>query len=168
MPRSKATTQSKPHPTTPSEKNSSRKKNYTTRHIPTEFGSVTAESATSPQAHVFSKRGTASLKPFELVLAFGLPSPADGCKVSGEFYFRHRSSGTVLTVYDWKRTSLMYPEGRLVPTPSRFWSNDASTVDFSIGGSDSAHVSEFAAWIQNETRRRVNAFNNKGRRVNSK
>jgi hypothetical protein len=84
------------------------------------------------------------LIPTALVHRFGLPSPADGYKVSGEYTFVD-DAVHVFTVYDWKSTSLY---ARELPTPEEFWSFEES-MEFSIGGHEGP-FEEFVAWLRDQ------------------
>ena len=94
------------------------------------------------------------LKPIELLLVFGKPMVSDGYKVSGEYFFEHTKSGTPITLYDWKYTTLYDHEGI---KPVDFWKLDEE-VQFNIGSTNSMAYG-FDRWIKMIIKNRLNEIN---------
>lgn len=94
------------------------------------------------------------LKPIELVLAFGKSEITDNYKVSGEYFFEHAESGTPITLYDWKYTTLY---DKYAMKPSEFWKLDKDVV-FNIGSKNS-YVFGFEDWIKQEIKNRLDKMN---------
>jgi len=101
-----------------------------------------------------SLRGGVKLKPIELLLVFGKPMVSDGYKVSGEYTFEHTESGTPITLYDWKYTTLYDHEGI---KPVDFWKLDEE-VQFNIGSTNSMAYG-FDKWIRVTIQNRLNEIN---------
>lgn len=90
-----------------------------------------------------SLQGYVRVAPAELVEMFGEPGEGDEYKVSMEYTFKG-SDGSVVTLYDWKATSL-YDEG--CPDPKDF-RGDTAPNQFHVGarhGSKAATL--FIAWM---------------------
>ena len=94
------------------------------------------------------------LKPIELVLVFGKPLICDSYKVSGEYLFEHTETGTPITLYDWKYTTL-YDLGGIKPVD--FWKLDEE-VQFNIGSNNSM-VYGFDKWIKLTIQNKLNEMN---------
>lgn len=94
------------------------------------------------------------LKPIELVLVFGKPHISDSYKVSGEYLFEHTETGTPITLYDWKYTTL-YDLGGIKPVD--FWKLDEE-VQFNIGSNNSM-VYGFDKWIKLTIQNKLNEMN---------
>ena len=80
------------------------------------------------------------ISPVLLKDIFGEPEKADEYKVSGEYIFSGED-GEVLTLYDWKCTSL-YDDG--YESPSSFWAS-SEPHDFHIGGKEGCD--DFKEWL---------------------
>lgn len=119
-----------------------------------EFSLLTNES----ELHVsgMSGQGTINLKPIDLLLVFGRPLVGDGDKVSGEYLFKHHTSETIISLYDWKQTNLYHKSINI--NPSQFWSQDKN-IEFSIGAHNSQYTSNFISWIKKEIKQKLNKFN---------
>jgi hypothetical protein len=94
------------------------------------------------------------LKPIELLLVFGKPHTMDSYKVSGEYMFEHTETGTPITLYDWKYTTLYDPEGI---KPVDFWKLDEE-VEFHIGSNNSMAYG-FDKWIKMTIENKLNQMN---------
>ena len=94
------------------------------------------------------------LKPIELLLAFGKPHTMDSYKVSGEYMFEHTETGTPITLYDWKYTTLYDNEGM---KPVDFWKLDEE-VEFHIGSNNSMAYG-FDKWIKMTIENKLNQMN---------
>jgi hypothetical protein len=79
-----------------------------------------------------------------LVELFGTPAESDGYKVSGEWSFTD-SNGLVVTVYDYKETSL-YDSG--YPTVEEF--RTLPSYEWHIGAQDRVTAERFKRWLENE------------------
>ena len=101
-----------------------------------------------------SLRGGVKLKPIELLLVFGKPMTSDGYKVSGEYTFEHTETGTPITLYDWKYTTLYDHEGI---KPVDFWKLDEE-VQFNIGSTNSMAYG-FDKWIKVTIANKLNEMN---------
>ena len=88
----------------------------------------------------------------QLKKLFGEPEESDGCKVSGEWVFKDRTSKDVFTVYDWKQTDL-YDTG--YPSVDEFRDSD-SNYAFSVGGHNSKKMEaeKFIAWMKTQLDKR--------------
>ena len=95
------------------------------------------------------------LKPVELVLVFGKPLISDSYKVSGEYLFEHTETGTPITLYDWKYTTLYDEEDGIKPVD--FWKLDEE-VQFNIGSNNSM-VYGFDKWIKLTIQNKLNEIN---------
>jgi len=95
------------------------------------------------------------LKPIELVLVFGKPLICDSYKVSGEYLFEHTETGTPITLYDWKYTTLYDEEDGIKPVD--FWKLDEE-VQFNIGSNNSM-VYGFDKWIKLTIQNKLNEMN---------
>ena len=89
-----------------------------------------------------------AVKPVALLWVFGKPLPSDGYKVSGEYIFKHRS-GEVITLYDWKHTTL-YEDG--IIEPNKFWTSPSNYV-FHIGAKGMEYINDFQDWLLSEIER---------------
>ena len=89
-------------------------------------------------------QGYIQFPPKALVMIFGEPDESDGYKVSGEYVFED-DNGNVITLYDWKSTSL-YDSG---PSPQDFW-NSEQMYNFHIGGHNKDDVKSFQVFLYNE------------------
>ena len=98
--------------------------------------------------------GGVKLKPIELLLVFGKPHTMDSYKVSGEYMFEHTETGTPITLYDWKYTTLYDPEGI---KPVDFWKLDEE-VEFHIGSNNSM-ADGFDKWIKMTIENKLNQMN---------
>ena len=94
------------------------------------------------------------LKPIELILVFGKPLISDSYKVSGEYLFEHTETGTPITLYDWKYTTLYDVDGI---KPVDFWKLDEE-VQFNIGSNNSM-VYGFDKWIKVTIQNKLNEMN---------
>ena len=101
-----------------------------------------------------SLRGGVKLKPIELLLVFGKPHTMDSYKVSGEYMFEHTETGTPITLYDWKYTTLYDAEGM---KPVDFWKLDEE-VEFHIGSNNSMAYG-FDKWIKMTIENKLNQMN---------
>jgi len=95
------------------------------------------------------------LKPIELILVFGKPLICDSYKVSGEYLFEHTETGTPITLYDWKYTTLYDEEDGIKPVD--FWKLDEE-VQFNIGSNNSM-VYGFDKWIKLTIQNKLNEMN---------
>lgn len=98
-------------------------------------------SGTSLQSYI-------AVKPVALLWVFGKPLEGDQYKVSGEYVFKHRS-GEVITLYDWKSTTL-YEDG--VIEPKKFWTSPKN-YEFHIGAKGFDYINDFQEWLPNEIER---------------
>ena len=95
------------------------------------------------------------LKPIELLLVFGKPHTMDSYKVSGEYMFEHTETGTPITLYDWKYTTLYDPADGIKPVD--FWKLDEE-VEFHIGSNNSMAYG-FDKWIKMTIENKLNQMN---------
>ena len=98
-------------------------------------------SGTSLQSYI-------AVKPVALLWVFGKPLEGDQYKVSGEYVFKHRS-GEVITLYDWKSTTL-YEDG--VIEHNKFWTSPKN-YEFHIGAKGFDYINDFQEWLPNEIER---------------
>ena len=105
-----------------------------------------------------SRFGEVMLKPVELLMVFGKPHVMDSYKVSGEYIFEHAETGTPITLYDWKYTTLYESDGI---EPVDFWKLDEE-VQFNIGSKNS-YAFGFDEWIKSFIKDELNKIN-KGER----
>ena len=105
-----------------------------------------------------SRFGEVMLKPVELLMVFGKPHVMDSYKVSGEYIFEHAETGTPITLYDWKYTTLYESDGI---EPVDFWKLDEE-VQFNIG-SNNSYAFGFDEWIKSFIKDELNKIN-KGER----
>lgn len=77
----------------------------------------------------------------KLVELFGEPIESDGCKISGEWIFESEN-GDVVTLYDWKMTSLY--DGDL-PSVEEFRALDS--YSFHIGAESRLIADQFSSWF---------------------
>ena len=101
-----------------------------------------------------SKFSEVKLKPIELLLVFGKPMVCDSYKVSGEYTFEHTETGTPITLYDWKYTTLYDHDGI---KPVDFWKLDEE-VEFNIGSTNSKAYG-FERWIKLTIANKLNEIN---------
>lgn len=92
-----------------------------------------------------SLRGYIVLSPAALVRKFGRSWLTDNYKQSGEYVFES-DSGEVITLYDWKATTL-YGESNI--TPDELWSME-KPFEFNIGGRPTIDLDGFIQWLLNE------------------
>jgi len=78
----------------------------------------------------------------KLIELFGQPDEGCGYKVSGEFTFE-ASNGELVTLYDWKSTSLY--DG-LSQSPQQL--RERTSVELNIGGNNAITAQIFALWLQ--------------------
>jgi len=97
------------------------------------------------------------LKPIELLMVFGKPHISDSYKTSGEYLFEHTETGTPITLYDWKYTTL-YDESGIKPVD--FWKLDEE-VQFNIG-SNNSNAYGFGEWLKLTIENRLNELNEGG------
>ena len=97
------------------------------------------------------------LKPIELLMVFGKPHISDSYKTSGEYLFEHTETGTTITLYDWKYTTL-YDESGIKPVD--FWKLDEE-VQFNIG-SNNSNAYGFGEWLKLTIENRLNELNEGG------
>ena len=95
------------------------------------------------------------LKPVELLMVFGKPHIMDSYKVSGEYIFEHAETGTPITLYDWKYTTLYDPADGIKPVD--FWKLDEE-VQFNIG-SHNSYAYGFDKLIRMTIQNRLNEMN---------
>ena len=95
------------------------------------------------------------LKPVELLMVFGKPHIMDSYKVSGEYIFEHAETGTPITLYDWKYTTLYDSADGIKPVD--FWKLDEE-VQFNIG-SHNSYAYGFDKWIRMTIQNRLNEMN---------
>jgi hypothetical protein len=100
-----------------------------------------------------SLKGYAVLVPSKLVAVFGKPGDSDSYKVSGQYRFETPNGG-LITLYDWKSTSLYDPD---YPDPEEIWSSD-KPFEFNVGGDSDgkAQFEEFLLWIEAQLSNSVN------------
>tara|TARA_Y100000592_G_C5430754_1_gene298251 strand:- start:8 stop:385 length:378 start_codon:yes stop_codon:yes gene_type:complete len=98
-----------------------------------------------------------AVKPIDLIFAFGQPLQSDGYKVSGEYVFKHRS-GEVITMYDWKWTTLYDPEAKY--KPSELWALNKN-IEFNLGAKDHSYIDDFQDWLPREINKRKQQFDDK-------
>jgi len=98
--------------------------------------------------------GEVMLKPVELLMVLGKPHIMDSYKVSGEYIFEHTETGTPITLYDWKYTTLYNVDGI---KPVDFWKLDEE-VQFNIGSNNSMACG-FDKWIRMTIQNRLNEMN---------
>jgi len=77
---------------------------------------------------------------------FGSGNESDGYKVSRDYYFRNNKTNEVITLYDWKMTTLYDPE---YYRPSEFWRSSRLT-QFNIGSKGIAHTFGFVRWLESK------------------
>ena len=94
------------------------------------------------------------LKPVELLMVFGKPHIMDSYNVSGEYIFEPAETGTPITLYDWKYTTLYDVDGI---KPVDFWKLD-DEVEFNIGSKNS-YAYGFDKWIRMTIQNRLNEMN---------
>lgn len=85
------------------------------------------------------------VSPVELVDLFGEPEAGDEYKISMEYTFVGED-GSVVTLYDWKETSL-YDED--YPHPSEFRASTRAQ-EFHIGGHSSRAATLFHRWLHDQ------------------
>lgn len=90
-----------------------------------------------------SLQGSIKLDPHKLIWYQGLPGESDGYKVSGEYIFESEDKKSVLSLYDWKMTSL-YDKDYL--TPFEVWLSDS--LELNIGGFSQLDIPEFKEWLR--------------------
>lgn len=97
----------------------------------------------SPEADInfTSRHAEVWIAPEQLVRMFGQPGEADGYKISGRYVFE-ADDGSVVTLYDWKCTSLY--QGRL--SPEAFWAS-TRRANFNIGAHDPGAARRFVRWL---------------------
>lgn len=95
------------------------------------------------------------LKPVELLMVFGKPHVCDSYKVSGEYIFEHTDTGTPITLYDWKYTTLYDETDGIKPVD--FWKLDEE-VQFNIGSTNSMAFG-FNKWITYTIENTLNQMN---------
>ena len=95
------------------------------------------------------------LKPVELLMVFGKPHICDSYKVSGEYIFEHTETGTPITLYDWKYTTLYDETDGIKPVD--FWKLDEE-VQFNIGSTNSMCFG-FNKWITYTIENTLNQMN---------
>ena len=95
------------------------------------------------------------LKPVELLMVFGKPHVCDSYKVSGEYIFEHTDTGTPITLYDWKYTTLYDETDGIKPVD--FWKLDEE-VQFNIGSTNSMAFG-FNKWITYTIENALNQMN---------
>ena len=88
------------------------------------------------------------LTPAKLVEIFRKAGDSDEYKVSGSYTF-DTPNGGIITLYDWKSTTLYDDSYDETPTPEELWSSQKH-FEFNIGGDDlgKQQVEEFIDWIQ--------------------
>jgi hypothetical protein len=91
-----------------------------------------------------TEMGEIEIAPSALVACFGVPSPGDDFKISGEFVFVG-ADNEVFVLHDWKATNLW---DQSFPAPNEFWSAD-QPVELSISSRDQ-DTSEFETWIREQ------------------
>jgi hypothetical protein len=96
-----------------------------------------------------SLKSEVMVAPARLVEVFGEPEEADGYKVSMLYTFEDED-GNVVTLYDWKATTL-YDSG-YGPHPTTFRKQELDH-DFHIGGKDPAVAQRFRAWLMKKVKR---------------
>ena len=95
------------------------------------------------------------LNPVELLMVFGKPHVCDSYKVSGEYIFEHTETGTPITLYDWKYTTLYDETDGIKPVD--FWKLDEE-VQFNIGSTNSMAFG-FNKWITYTIENTLNQMN---------
>ena len=87
------------------------------------------------------------IPPAKLVEVFGPPEESDGCKVSGEYRF-DTPNGGIITVYDWKSTTLYDDDFGDAPTPEELWASEDDFC-FHLGGNNTGQlqINSFIEWI---------------------
>ena len=95
------------------------------------------------------------LKPVELLMVFGKPHICDSYIVSGEYIFEHTETGTPITLYDWKYTTLYDETDGIKPVD--FWKLDEE-VQFNIGSTNSMAFG-FNKWITYTIENTLNQMN---------
>ena len=95
------------------------------------------------------------LKPVELLMVFGKPHIMDSYKASGEYIFEHTETGTPITLYDWKYTTLYDETDGIKPVD--FWKLDEE-VQFNIGSTNSMAFG-FNKWITYTIENTLNQMN---------
>lgn len=116
---------------------------------------LTPDAATSGTHRV----GEIEMPPTVLVGLFGPPGRGtDDGKVTGHYTFTG-DSGDVLTLHDYKQTTLDYGEysGRDWPTPGPFWAG-VEPVEFGIGGRGDGTA--FRAWLIGRWRESTSSWGN--------
>ena len=88
--------------------------------------------------------GYVTAVPARLVEVFGEPTKGD-YKVSGEYTFVREADGGVVTLYDWKATTLFEEEA--FRTPGMLWSS-REPFEFHVGARD--HDSGFSEWLEEQ------------------
>lgn len=90
--------------------------------------------------------GYVSAVPARLIEVFGPPTGGD-YKVSGEYAFVREDDGRVVTLYDWKATTL-YEEEKF-RTPEMLWSGREPFV-FHVGARVGIDNSGFSEWLEEQ------------------
>jgi hypothetical protein len=103
--------------------------------------------AMNANANGTSLRGYIRASYAELAKLFGEADSADGCKVSSEWKFSG-PSGQVVTLYDYKETSL-YDSG--LPTVEEF--RAFSAHDWHVGAVEGRDALAFIAWLSGKLKR---------------
>lgn len=84
-----------------------------------------------------------SIPPTRLIELFGKPSESDGYKVSGEYVFIDEDTDRVVTIYDWKATSLY---DSYEQTPKELWKT-RYPFEFHIGATEKQTALKFKNWL---------------------
>jgi hypothetical protein len=82
----------------------------------------------------------------DLEALFGAPMPGDDYKVSGEWVFESEE-GDVVTLYDWKETSL-YDSG--LPSVEEF--RTRNNICFHVGANSGMVAHDFIEWLESQLR----------------
>ena len=87
-------------------------------------------------------KATVTIPPGVVVELFGEPDPSDGNKSSMEWLFED-DEGDVITIYDWKSTSLYSPE---LPPPDVLLMSQRPYT-FHVGAHDYNTAMKFVDWL---------------------
>jgi hypothetical protein len=104
------------------------------------------EKITNEDIEETSLQRVCKLIPALIDSVFGSGNESDGYKVSRDYYFRNNKTDEIVTLYDWKMTTLYDPE---YFRPSEFWQLDEPTT-FNIGAKDHANTYGFVRWLESK------------------
>lgn len=91
-------------------------------------------------------RQTIKLRPIDLFMTFGRPQVCDNYKVSGEYMFVCQEDNTIISIYDWKTSSLYDSFDPQAMTPWNFW-HSITPYDFHIAAPCIERLDSFVEFI---------------------